>query len=95
MTFEAYERNLPEECYQQAEQILGETPEVREQSIIDIYKWLDQNPHINAHRDTKSILHFLRGAKFRLDKAKSKMTRYVFTSEVDTQKIQHKPIEID
>lgn len=77
MNFEAYECHLPEECYHQAEQMLGETPEVREKNIIAIHKWLDQNPHINAHRDTKTILHFLRGAKFRLDKAKSKMTRYV------------------
>lgn len=77
MSFEPYECHLPAECYQQAEQILGETPEVREQTIRDIHKWLDQNPHINAHRDTKTILHFLRGAKFRLDKAKIKMTRYL------------------
>lgn len=75
MNVETYECHLPEHCYQQAVEILGESPEIREQSIKDIQKWLDQNPQINAHRDTKTILHFLRGAKFRLDKAKSKMTR--------------------
>lgn len=80
MTYEAYELHLPEQCYQQAEQNLGETPEVREQCLKDIQKWLDQNPHINAHRDTKTILHFLRGAKFVPDKAKRKMIKYVYTN---------------
>lgn len=75
MHVERYECDLPAECYRYAEEALGETKEVREQSLSEIYKWLDQNPNINADRRAKSILHFLRGAKFRIEKAKNKIVK--------------------
>lgn len=68
-----YEEKLPVEMYDHARKTLGETAEHREQCLNEITKWLDENLHINADRDVISLLHFLRGSKFRIDKAKKKI----------------------
>lgn len=71
----SYETQLSTECLAFAESELGETKETRERCMAEIDDWLDANPHINAHRDAQSVLHFLRGAKFRIEKAKKKMVK--------------------
>lgn len=68
-----YEEHLLAHNYEHAQESLGESRDVRERCLIEINKWLDENPHINANRDTISLLHFLRGAKFRMDKAKRRI----------------------
>lgn len=68
-----YEEKLPAELYEQARDNLGETKETREQCLSELNKWLDDNPHIHADRRPISLLHFLRGSKFRIDKAKRKI----------------------
>lgn len=68
-----YEERLPVDLYDHAREALGETKERREQCLTEINKWLDENLHINADRDPVSLLHFLRGSKFRMDKAKRKI----------------------
>lgn len=76
----SYDAQMSKECYQHSEKVLGETEEIRETSLTEIYNWLDNNPKINAHRDAKTILHFLRGTKFNIDKAKKKIKKYVYLS---------------
>lgn len=68
-----YEETLPVELYDHAREALGETKEHREQCLIEINKWLDENRHINADRDPVSLLHFLRSSKFRIEKTKRKL----------------------
>lgn len=67
--------DLTPECRRHAERALGETVAKRVDGIAEIHRWLDENGHINAHRDSQSILYFLRGSKYNIDKAKNKMTR--------------------
>lgn len=66
---------LPMKCYTDAKLLLGETDELRAHSISTILDWLDANPAINANREITSILYFLRGSKFDLDKAKRKIEK--------------------
>lgn len=71
-----YEEKLPAHNYEYARKSLGESNETREKCLVEIRKWLDDNPHINANRDTVSLLHFLRGSKFRMDKAKNRIQNF-------------------
>lgn len=68
-----YEEKLPAHNYEFAREYLGETKESREHSLEELNKWLDENPQINANRDVVSLLHFLRGSKFRMEKAKQRI----------------------
>lgn len=68
-----YEENLPAESYVYAKEFLNETKEVRDYCLKEVINWLNDNPHINAYRHPVHLLHFLRGAKFRLEKAKFKI----------------------
>lgn len=68
-----YEEKLSPEHYEYADTVLGETKEIRHKCLAEINEWLDQNPHINAFRDPRNLLHFLRGSKFRMDKAKKRI----------------------
>lgn len=70
-----YDCNMPLECYQYAEIKFGETKEIREQSVCEIIKWLNDNPNINGNCDTKNILYFLRSTKFNVDNAKKKIEK--------------------
>lgn len=69
----SYEEKLPLEDYDFARRNLGETKEMRGKFLAELNKWLDDNPHINALREPTSLLHFLRGSKFDLDKAKRRI----------------------
>jgi len=71
-----YEEKLPAHNYEYAEQVLGETKENRDQCLMEIQKWLDDNPRINANRDTTSLIHFLRGSKFQMEKAKKRIETF-------------------
>lgn len=68
-----YDENLPAHNYEYARKTLGETKDARDRCLLEIQNWLDENPKINANRDVVSLLHFLRGAKFRMDKAKQRI----------------------
>lgn len=70
-----YEERLPVEQYDYARKTFGETKERREECLKEIIQWLDENMHINADRDPVSLLHFIRGAKFRMDKAKKRIEK--------------------
>ncbi|KAB0794538.1 hypothetical protein PPYR_11653 [Photinus pyralis] len=58
-----------------AEKFLNETEE-NYNAIIEIRQWLDTLPHLNAKKDDKSILCFLRGCKFNLELTKKKMKNF-------------------
>lgn len=69
-------KTLTIDDYKFAEEVLGETAEKRETGIQEILQWYDDNPKINGHRDRLTILYFLRGAKFNIEKAKKKIKRF-------------------
>lgn len=68
-----YVETLPAAHYEIARKQLGETKETRDKCLAEINSWLDENPHINAQRDAVNLLQFLRGSKFRMDKAKQRI----------------------
>lgn len=68
-----YQEVLTKTVYEDAFKLLGETPEIRNEQILIIQKWLDENPHINGHNDPQTIIFFLRGCKFDVEKTKKKM----------------------
>lgn len=71
-----YEEKLPIQNYEFARKSLGETKDTREKCLGELRKWLDENPYINANRDTVSLLHFLRGSKFQMDKTKNRIQAF-------------------
>lgn len=75
-----YEEKLPAHNYEYAEKVLGETKENRDRCLMEIQKWLDDNPKINANRDPTSLIHFLRGAKFQMEKTKKRIETYVINT---------------
>lgn len=68
-----YQEVLSKEFYEDAFKLLGETSEIRNEQILIIAKWLDENPNINGHNDPRTIIFFLRGCKFDVEKTKKKM----------------------
>lgn len=59
-----------------AEKNLGETDTIRHHAIREIREWLHTNPNLNARNDDRTILAFLRGCKFNIDRAKGKIERF-------------------
>lgn len=72
----SYTFSLDNETEKYAKEVLGETSEKREQCISAIRKFLKENPKINGKNDDYSILAFLRGCKFNVEKTKAKMRNY-------------------
>lgn len=68
-----YQETLKKELYEDAFKLLGETAEVRNEQILIIQKWLADNPNINGQTDPRTIIFFLRGCKFDLEKTKKKI----------------------
>lgn len=54
---------------------LGETSDTRAACVKEILSWLKANPSINAHKDVKMILYFLRSSKFNTELTKKKIKR--------------------
>lgn len=71
-----YTFTLNENAREFAEKNLGETDKIREHAIHQIREWLQENPKINAKNDDRSILAFLRGCKFNIEKTKEKISKY-------------------
>lgn len=69
-----YVSTLDSAAREHAASELGESTAARDSALAEIGAWLTANPHIRARREARSVLHFLRGSKFRLDRAKAKMT---------------------
>ncbi|XP_042874965.1 alpha-tocopherol transfer protein-like isoform X2 [Penaeus japonicus] len=71
-----YVCTLSEELIQRAKDELGEDPARRAQDIEHIREWLKHQPHIRARTDDWTILRFLRGCKFSLEKTKEKLDMF-------------------
>merc|ERR1711970_645523 len=71
-----YVCTLSEELQKKAEEELGEVPSRRAQDIQAIRDWLKKQPHINCPTDDWTILKFLRGCKFSLERTKEKMDMF-------------------
>lgn len=76
MNDDKYEFRLSDDAKRYAEEVLNETEEIRNKSLIEIKKWLEDQPNLHAKRTTKDVLPFLRGSKFNLDKTKTKLTNF-------------------
>lgn len=55
---------------------LNEDPARVESDIEALKTWIEQQPHLKARTDDQFLLAFLRGCKFSLEKAKSKIDKY-------------------
>lgn len=82
MMHKPYTFTLGESAKEFAQKELGETDERREQAIVELRQWLCENPRINAKSDDVSILYFLRGCKFDVERTKQKLRNfYVMKTE--------------
>lgn len=72
------ETQLPRECLTHSEQHLGETTAKREEKLRELISWLDKTSHIKLNKHNNVwLLYFLRATKFRVEKAKVKISRLV------------------
>ncbi|CAL4095895.1 unnamed protein product [Meganyctiphanes norvegica] len=71
-----YVCTLSEELQKKAEEELGEVPSRRAKDIQAMRDWLKKQPHINCPTDDWTILRFLRGCKFSLERTKEKMDMF-------------------
>lgn len=68
-----YREVLSAKCYEDALKLLGERPKIRNEQVQIIHRWLLENPNVNAHNDPRTIIFFLRGCKFDVEKTKKKI----------------------
>lgn len=68
-----YTDSLPESCKKFSEEDIGETEEIRQESLTHIQQWLSENPNINADPNPVFLLYFLRSCKFNVDKTKERI----------------------
>ncbi|XP_050697202.1 alpha-tocopherol transfer protein-like isoform X5 [Eriocheir sinensis] len=71
-----YVCTLSPELLQRAKDEINEDPDRREADIEHIRDWLRHQPHINARMDDWTILRFLRGCKFSLERTKEKLDMF-------------------
>lgn len=74
------ETQLPTECLIHSEQQLGETKPKREEKLRELICWMDRTYNVKLHTHHNNevwLLYFLRATKFRIEKAKSKIRRFV------------------
>ncbi|XP_001983670.2 alpha-tocopherol transfer protein [Drosophila grimshawi] len=69
-------RPLRAELQKNAIEQLNEVPERLDQDIAALRLWIEQQPHLKARTDDQTLVNFLRGCKFSLEKTKSKMDRF-------------------
>lgn len=71
-----YVCTLSEDLLKRAKEELNEDPARRAADIEHIRDWLKHQPHIKARTDDWTILRFLRGCKFSLEKTKQKLDMF-------------------
>lgn len=69
-------RPLPECLQKVAIEELNEDPERVAADIENLKTWINQQPHLTARTDDQFLLTFLRGSKFSLEKAKTKIDKF-------------------
>lgn len=67
---------LTVEAQEYARTVLGETDEARKSSIREIQSFIAENSQISDEKfDERTILVFLRGCKFNIEKTKKKISK--------------------
>ncbi|KAH8371760.1 hypothetical protein KR093_008788, partial [Drosophila rubida] len=69
-------RPLSASLQRTANEELNEVPERLDADILALRTWLQQQPHLRSRSDDQFLVSFLRGCKFSLEKAKSKLDKY-------------------
>ncbi|EDW30305.1 GL17893 [Drosophila persimilis] len=69
-------RALTPELQQTANEQLHEVPDRLEADLEAFKTWIKQQPHLNSRTDDQFLVAFLRGCKFSLERAKSKLDKY-------------------
>ncbi|XP_037951319.1 alpha-tocopherol transfer protein-like [Teleopsis dalmanni] len=69
-------RALPEHLQKAAIDELNEVPDRIPADIEALKTWIKQEPHLNIRTDDQFLLAFLRGCKYSLEKAKSKIDKF-------------------
>lgn len=71
-----YKFTLDTSAREFAEKNLNETEDTRTDALLKIREWLEKNKTLNAKTDDRSILAFLRGCKFNIERTKQKLVNY-------------------
>lgn len=66
-------RALPRSLVKLAADELNETPERMHSDINALRNWINQSPHLRSRSDDQFLVAFLRGCKYSLEKAKTKL----------------------
>ncbi|XP_016966846.1 alpha-tocopherol transfer protein-like [Drosophila biarmipes] len=69
-------RPLTPELQKVANEQLKEDPERLEADLQTFKTWIEQQPHLNPRMDDQFLVAFLRGCKYSLERAKSKLDKY-------------------
>lgn len=70
------------ECLQKvAQEELNEDPKLIESDLQAFKEWIEQQPHLKARTTDQFLIAFLRGCKYSLEKAKSKLENYYTLKE--------------
>ncbi|ALC44043.1 CG33514 [Drosophila busckii] len=69
-------REISPELQEHAVKYLNEVPERIEADLEALKTWIVQQPHLNPRTDDQFLIAFLRGCKYSLEKAKSKIDTF-------------------
>ncbi|XP_030373157.1 alpha-tocopherol transfer protein-like [Scaptodrosophila lebanonensis] len=69
-------RPLPEDLQKIAIEQLNEVPQRLDADLLALRTWIEQQPHLRARTDDQFLVGFLRGCKYSLEKAKSKLDKF-------------------
>ncbi|XP_073847525.1 alpha-tocopherol transfer protein-like [Musca autumnalis] len=69
-------RPLTPELQKIAVEELGEVPARIPEDLLALKTWIKQQPHLRARNDDQFLIQFLRGCKYSLEKAKTKIDLY-------------------
>lgn len=74
-------RPLPEALQKLAIEDLNEDPKRMESDLAAFKEWIGQQPHLKARTDDQFLIAFLRGCKYSLEKAKTKLENFYTLKE--------------
>ncbi|XP_058464089.1 retinaldehyde-binding protein 1-like [Malaya genurostris] len=88
--YDTYNFSLPERYRKIAQDDLGETDEIREQSLAIMRDWIAKHPSIKTCRtDALFLLRFLRMRKFSIPRAQETLERYLAMRQTFPQWFQN------
>lgn len=69
-------RPISKELALKAEKELGEKPERIEEDVQALRTWIEKTPYLKARTDDQTLVNILRGCKYSLERAKTKIDTY-------------------